>query len=377
MRAAAIPATVVEAVGMGVRRRRQILVLGNGAAGAEKQALALASKLQTFLPSHENVSVAMSRATYSSRVHAMLPPLLHLLLARCSYDPWTGYSSYTSSPPDVVIGCGRTTVALCAGYKQAFPGVFNIQIQHPRAGLRYFDAVVAPFHDFPYAAICPPPPNVHLTPGTMCDISAASLTSARQAWHDRATSWAHPASSPKIAVLVGGSCRGYTLTLDRAAAFVSQLEHHAHTASFLVTFSRRTPHDVARFLYEAFSSFPSVYIWDGIDPNPFLGFLAHATAIVTTPDSISMVTEAIASGVPTFVFDRDITTGKFQRFHRHVAPWVAEVDSLDVAALTNLRSQNHPNESTTELGQRMDNGVVRAIGTALLKHWQTHDDKEP
>ncbi|RQM30414.1 hypothetical protein B5M09_013024 [Aphanomyces astaci] len=257
----------------GVRRRRQILVLGNGAAGAEKQALALASKLQLFLPSHENVSVAMCRVPYATRLHASLPPIAHVFLARCSLDPWIGYASFIpTSPPDVVIGCGRSTVALCAGFKQAFPSVFNIQIQHPRVNLRYFDAVVAPFHDFPSTMSQhgrPPPSNVHLTPGTVCDISRASLASARQAWLDDPSSWAH-LPSPKIAVLVGGSCRGYSFTLGMPIT----------PTLFSMTCS----------------------------PNPFMGFLAHAAAIVATPDSISMVTEAIASGMPTFVCDSHLTT---------------------------------------------------------------------
>ncbi|RHZ14504.1 hypothetical protein DYB26_010509 [Aphanomyces astaci] len=304
----------------GVRRRRQILVLGNGAAGAEKQALALASKLQLFLPSHENVSVAMCRVPYATRLHASLPPIAHVFLARCSLDPWIGYaSSIPTSPPDVVIGCGRSTVALCAGFKQAFPSVFNIQIQHPRVNLRYFDAVVAPFHDFPSTMSQhgrPPPSNVHLTPGTVCDISRASLASARQAWLDDPSSWAH-LPSPKIAVL---------------------------------------------------------------SPNPFMGFLAHAAAIVTTPDSISMITEAIASGVPTFVCDSHLTTGKFQRFHRQVSPWVADVASLDVSSSSSLQKDPRPTSQTdpscplipSPEQLAMDHGVVDAVGGAVAAFWDQH-----
>ncbi|ETV75318.1 hypothetical protein H257_10499 [Aphanomyces astaci] len=367
----------------GVRRRRQILVLGNGAAGAEKQALALASKLQLFLPSHENVSVAMCRVPYATRLHASLPPIAHVFLARCSLDPWIGYASFIpTSPPDVVIGCGRSTVALCAGFKQAFPSVFNIQIQHPRVNLRYFDAVVAPFHDFPSTMSQhgrPPPSNVHLTPGTVCDISRASLASARQAWLDDPSSWAH-LPSPKIAVLVGGSCRGYSFTLDRAAALVAHLSRHAATATFLITFSRRTPPPVMRFLQRAFALFPSVYIWDNQSPNPFMGFLAHAAAIVATPDSISMVTEAIASGMPTFVCDSHLTTGKFERFHRQVSPWVADVASLDVSSSSSLQKDPRPTSQTdpscplvpSPEQLAMDHGVVDAVGGAVAAFWDQH-----
>ncbi|KAH9083006.1 hypothetical protein Ae201684P_013909 [Aphanomyces euteiches] len=228
------------------RRRKLILVLGNGAAGAEKQALALASKVQAYLPTEENVSVAMSRVPYSSRFFARLPPIAHVLFARSTNNPWIGYAHpLPNEAPDIVIGCGRSTVALCAGLKQAFPQVFNIQIQHPRTFLYHFDAIITPQHDFPS---CPPPQNVYLTPGTICDISPKSLASARQQWrHSVEESWA---SYPhrKIAVLIGGSCRGYSLTLERAQHLVQHLQKVGATApiTLLVTFSRRTPHDVLR-----------------------------------------------------------------------------------------------------------------------------------
>ncbi|KAF0684695.1 Aste57867_23350 [Aphanomyces stellatus] len=353
------------------RHRRQILVLGNGAAGAEKQALALATKLQAFLPAEENVSVAMCRIPYASSFFAQLPPVLHGLLARSTHNPWLGYapphpSTIPSSVPDIVIGCGRTTVALCAGFKQAFPRLFNIQIQHPRIALHQFDAVVAPQHDFQTS---PPPPNVYLTPGTVCHLSTTELVEAKAQWQHRASSWAH-LPGPKIALLVGGSCRGYTLTVDRARHLVNQLAsvlRTLDTPSLLVTFSRRTPPSVAAFLAaELPRACPSVYIWDGADDNPFLGFLAHAAAVVTTPDSISMTTEAIASGKPTFVLDMHLCTGKFRAFHRELdtAHLAAPLDALTAASI-NLEAVMSIESRQAE----MDGPLVSTLGAAIEAHW--------
>jgi mitochondrial fission protein ELM1 len=126
---------------------RHILVLGNGALGAEKQALSLASKLQSMLNEHphyakisRSVAIAMSRVPYRPAFQH-LPPLAHIFLANIARNPWLGYLDQKlpiqnvrddKSIPDIVIGCGRSTVALCAGYKRAYPSIFNIQMQHPR-----------------------------------------------------------------------------------------------------------------------------------------------------------------------------------------------------------------------------------------------------
>lgn len=84
-------------------------------------------------------------------------------------------------------------------------------------------------------------------------------------------------------------------------------------------------------------------MWNGSGKNPYYALLAQASAIVTTPDSISMTTEAIASQKPVFMLNADqckVTSwlsmmmnslidlafstymlpvwpqGKFQRFHQ-------------------------------------------------------------
>src|SRR3546814_7758781 len=59
----------------------------------------------------------------------------------------------------------------------------------------------------------------------------------------------------------------------------------------------------------------SADIWDGDGPNPYLGFLGFADAVVVTSDSVNMVSEAAATGKPVHVFHLDGGSGKFTRFH--------------------------------------------------------------
>src|SRR3546814_11848216 len=58
----------------------------------------------------------------------------------------------------------------------------------------------------------------------------------------------------------------------------------------------------------------SADIWDGDGPNPYLGFLGFADAVVVTSDSVNMVSEAAATGKPVHVFHLDGGSDKFTRF---------------------------------------------------------------
>jgi hypothetical protein len=57
------------------------------------------------------------------------------------------------------------------------------------------------------------------------------------------------------------------------------------------------------------------FIWDGAGENPYFGLLGLADAVLVTADSVSMVSEAAASGKPVHVVDLDGGSAKFARFH--------------------------------------------------------------
>jgi mitochondrial fission protein ELM1 len=53
-----------------------------------------------------------------------------------------------------------------------------------------------------------------------------------------------------------------------------------------------------------------------MDENPYFGLLALADAIVVTSDSVSMVSEACATGKPVHVFSLGQAHKKLHKFHR-------------------------------------------------------------
>ena len=56
-------------------------------------------------------------------------------------------------------------------------------------------------------------------------------------------------------------------------------------------------------------------VWDGTGENPYFAYLALADAFLVTADSVSMISEAAATGKPVHILDLAGGDAKFARFH--------------------------------------------------------------
>jgi hypothetical protein len=121
---------------------------------------------------------------------------------------------------------------------------------------------------------------------------------------------------PILSVLIGGNNRAYRLTLRRideiAGALASILRSGG--GSVLVTPSRRTAAAELGLLRERLEGL-STAIWDGSGENPYFAYLALADTVLVTADSVSMISEAAATGKPVYILELDGSNPKFARFH--------------------------------------------------------------
>ena len=56
-------------------------------------------------------------------------------------------------------------------------------------------------------------------------------------------------------------------------------------------------------------------VWDDTGDNPYYAYLAVADALLVTADSVSMISEAAATGKPVHIIELDGGDAKFARFH--------------------------------------------------------------
>lgn len=215
--------------------------------------------------------------------------------------------------PDLVISCGKIAAPLAAAIRRASVGKARaVHIQKPTLPLRAFDLVVAPRHDRVHG------PNVVETVGAVHAVTPAKLTEAAGRW---AASLAH-LPRPLVGVLIGGGNGRFRLDRPTMTAIADHLAALArrHNAGLVITPSRRTGLENEAVLRDRLAGLPA-FIWDGKSDNPYLGILGLADALVVTEDSVSMTSEALATGKPVYVAR---LPGDSQRLRRFQDDLIAE-----------------------------------------------------
>lgn len=272
-----------------------VWVLHDGKPGMASQALGLAE------------ATGFQFAEKPLTVHppwAWLPP--HLWLA--PFRAVTPEIGDLAPPwPDLVIGCGRNAVRPALAICRASGGrTLAAHIQDPRFGRGEFEMLFVPEHDRLRG------PGVFVTQGAIHRVTAARLMAERRRF---------PALEalprPVVAMLVGGSNRAYRLDLRRLGEIAGMLAEAVHWrgGSVVVTPSRRTGPAGLAVLRDRLAGLPAA-IWDGRGDNPYFAYLAVADAFLVTADSVSMVSEAAATGKPVHVVELDGGDAKFARFHK-------------------------------------------------------------
>lgn len=217
--------------------------------------------------------------------------LYSLLTPALWWSPLSAIDAVALAPPitEVVIGCGGMAGALLSALRGR---ARTVMVQHPRRDLRNFDLILAGVHDEVTG------PNVLVTRTALHRVTPERLAEAEREWAPRL---AH-LPRPLVAVLVGGS--NGRLRLDqpatgRIAGQLAEMLKRDHVG-MIITPSRRTEAAVRETLARVLRPL-GAELWDGIGENPYFGMLALADAIVVTSDSVSMVSEAVATRAPVLL----------------------------------------------------------------------------
>jgi mitochondrial fission protein ELM1 len=266
------------------------------AAGNQRQALALAERLglpvrHLVLEPRAPWSWLAPRLALGGRL--ALRPAQRALFA----PPW----------PAVAIGCGRAAALFTRMLRDLTGGdCYAVQILDPRLDPVHWDCVIAPRHDRLAG------PGALAPLGSLNPVDEAWLADGREAF---------PALGalprPRVGVLLGGPRRGVELDAAYAGTLAAALRERQRRdgGSLLVLASRRTPPT----LLDAFraEAAPDL-LWRGPadGPNPYPGVLGWADELVVTPDSVNMLSEACAVGVPVRTCVSAPLPPKLARFHQ-------------------------------------------------------------
>ncbi len=208
-------------------------------------------------------------------------------------------SSPLAAPwPELVLTSGRRNEPIARWIQSQAPHpVRRVHVGRPWERIENWDLIVTtPQYRLPHL------PNVlH----NELPLHRVDLTALRE----EAEPWAAQRGDlprPRIAVLVGGSSGPYVFDPQAAEEMGRRLTAHARErgGSLLVTTSARTRDEATDALLDAIDVPTWAYRWRPGDPrNPYRALLGSADEIVVTGDSMSMMSEACATGRPVYVYD--------------------------------------------------------------------------
>lgn len=198
--------------------------------------------------------------------------------------------------PDLVVMIGRRSVPIGRWIKARSGGrTCLVQLGRPRAPLELFDLVITT----PQYRVARRPNVLHLE-APVHQVDPAVLATAARAWRGR---FDH-LPQPRFALLAGGDSPPYRLDPATARRLGAAASAAAGDGSLLATSSYRMPAAAVDALFDAVSVPAALYRWRTDNPeNPFFAYLAAADAFIVTGDSISMLTEATATGKPVYIFE--------------------------------------------------------------------------
>ncbi len=285
---------------------RRVLILSDGKAGHVKQSLALTGLLrrQNSSITHQTVEVryrnGFLRAVALLWSAVMPSGWAAQAIARLCLTEKSAHALFARSG-DIFISCGSSTAPvalLWSGLNKAK----SVAIMKPSPFLiSRFDLVIAPVHDGLVEQ-----GNIVNVPGALAEPLESnrmkeSIEHLKQ--HPRFRSGLTSAGqSPVISVLIGGETDDFILPPAWAEALAKQIESacHQEPAVCAVTTSRRTPKSAEQILKNNLENNPRCRLLllasrDQLD-GTMEGLLALARVVVVTGESISMVSEACASG---------------------------------------------------------------------------------
>lgn len=246
--------------------------------------------------------------------------------------------------PRLLISCGRrSTAASIAVRRRAGGRTVTVHIQDPQVPPTAFDLVIPMRHDGLSGG------NVFSVDTALHRMSAKALAEAERTWRGQLK----PQGGKLLGIVLGGANRHYRFTPAIVAALRSTIGRaHDQGYDVIVTPSRRTGPEVMNTLKQAFGDESWYSQWDGESDNPYVGILALADRLVVTGESVSMVSEALATGHPVHVLPLEGHGRRHELFLANLAEREM-VSRIDDAELDWSWSGCPPADATPQAAQRV------------------------
>ncbi len=309
-------------------KEKNILILGDARTGHLRQSQAIANIISNYLQEKGiKTKVDIAEVEFKSKFAQTALTFSSCLAGKyyCQGCLWClktflredVYKFLSSRKPDVVISCG-SSLALVNYVVSRENLAKSIVIMRPSVlSTRRFDLVVMPRHDSP-----PRRKNVIITDGALNLIDEEYLRE-QSVKLSQVQGLGFRVQGFCIGLLIGGDAKGFRLEKETISEVIEQIKSIAgkFNADILVTTSRRTSKEIGELVKQEFQDYPRCRLLiianEKNVPEAIGGILGLSQIIITSAESISMISEAVSSKRYTLVFKSPGVSKKHQRFLKY------------------------------------------------------------
>lgn len=219
---------------------------------------------------------------------------------------------------DLIISCGRQSARYAKHIrKHAFPEAKIVQILKPDLTLDKKDIILLPSHDrknffFTHQKLLTFNGSLYAY-----DVKSDEYIASRGIVSENINN--KKIAKEFIGVLIGGDSKHFTFGLFGAMKLINKLNDISHTMKMplYITTSPRTKEKYIKLIKKHLSCDYLLYNHKEQNGcyNPYHGIIDMSKVIIATGDSISMISEVIASRRPLYIYTDGIKSKKYQRFH--------------------------------------------------------------
>ncbi len=315
-------------------KEKEVLIISDGKTGHLRQSEGVAKLIKQQLANRGiKTNLFIKEAKFRSKVSRFIFNLCHSCICCLRYaltdQSWQGMEN---SKPDIIISAGASVSAvnyLLAEENQAK----SIVLMRPaNLSLKKFNLAIIPEHDRPVKK-----KNVVVTEGALNLIDADYLKQKSESL-EQSNLLKGILLNPCIGVLIGGNSRSFSIDAKTIIELAGQIKKAAEelNASILISTSRRTSPEAEQQIKNEFINYPrcKLLVIANENNNPFVagGILGLSDIIISSPESISMISESVAAEKYVLVFKAEGLSKKHRRFLKNYQDrryiYLKQVDEL-------------------------------------------------
>ena len=205
---------------------------------------------------------------------------------------------------DFVISCGRITAPYSLILKKIYK-CKNCHILNPYIKKKVFDKIIIPEYDSPKFSFIE---NLILTKGTLVNIEKISLKKKKL----KCLIKLFNGKKKIVLILVGGDGKSSKITFKELQPIIESLNQQKNI-EIAYCFSRRTSHSLKKLIVKNKNEKSLIFPLKSF--NPYWELINISNFIFVTADSVSMTSDALSSGKPTYVIPIKRIKSKIKKFH--------------------------------------------------------------